>query len=235
MELLELENVFTLDSLPKENKIMSIIYTLKSQGLVTNILGSIPQIVRPAFAVWARKEPKNPFQAFIALSRVISSEPLTVFVDDLCSQLVMKRSRIEQIKINELYSNYFNDSGCVVYFSSELYGNIFDAEIFPLFLESGRRVSVNEFKRCLPESKRRALNNLTLDEILHLLLELSLLEKVAKKCNLLLVGHFSQAIIVCHRKTSNNPISGIAIPKLNNVEEINEYKQKLQNTNGRFL
>jgi hypothetical protein len=205
----------------------SIISKLKSRGLITNVIGSTPSKIRPALAVWARKEPKDVFLAFVALSEAITNEPLAVFVDDLCSQLVMERTQNDQAKMNERYREFFEVAGCVVKFSSEIYANEFSAGVFPLLIELGRHVPVNEFKRCLPEDKRRGFNKLTLDEILHLLLELSLLERVAKECNLLLVGHFSQAIVVCHRKTSQNPISAIAVPRLNSREEIDGYKRKI--------
>lgn len=206
---------------------ISIISELKQRGLVTNVLGSIPSKIRPALAVWARKEPKDSFLAFVALSEAITNEPLAVFVDDLCSQLVMERTQKDQAEMNERYREFFKSAGCIVKFSSEIYANEFSASVFPFLIELGRHVPVSEFRRCLPENKRQDFNKLTLDEILHLLLELSLLERVAKECNLLLVGHFSQAIVVCHRKTSQNPISAIAIPRLNSREEINDYKRKI--------
>lgn len=206
---------------------ISIISEFKQRGLVTNVLGSIPSKIRPALAVWARKEPKDAFLAFVALSEAITNEPLTVFVDDLCSQLVMKRTQKDQAEMNERYRKFFKAAGCIVKFSSEIYANEFLAGIFPLLIGLGRHVPVSEFKRCLPENKRRDFKKLTLDEILHLLLELSLLERVAKECNLLLVGHFSQAIVVCHRKTSQNPISAIAVPRLSSGEEIDDYKRKI--------
>jgi hypothetical protein len=205
----------------------SIISELKTRRLVTNVLGSIPSKIRPALAVWARKEPKDSFLAFVALSAAITNEPLVVFVDDLCSQLVMKRTQKDQMEVNELYREFFKFAGCVVKFSSEIYANEFSASVFPFLIELGWHVPVSEFRRCLPENKRRDFNKLTLDEILHSLLELLLLEQVAKECNLLLVGHFSQAIVVCHRKTSQNSISAIAIPRLNSREEIDDYKRKI--------
>lgn len=206
---------------------ISIISKLKSRRLVTNVIGSIPSKIRPALAVWARKEPKDAFLAFVALSEAISNEPISVFVDDLCSRLVMERTQHDQAKMNERYREFFKAAGCIVKFSSEIYANEFSTGVFPLLIELGRNVPVNEFKRCLPKDKRRNFNELTLDEILHLLLELLLLERVAKECNLLLVGHFSQAIVVCHRKTSQNPISAIAVPRLNSREEIDDYKRKI--------
>lgn len=207
---------------------ISTISKLRSRKIITNVLGPSPDgIIRPALVVWARKEPKNSFFAFIALSKAISNEPLAVFVDDLCPQLVMKRTEQEQANISEQYREFFNSAGCAVRFSSEIYATKFSDSIFPALIELGRQVPVNEFKRCLPKIKRQDFNQLTLTEVFHLLLELLLLEQVKERCNLLLVGHFSQAIVVCHRKTSQNPLSAIAVPKLNGREEIDDYKQKL--------
>lgn len=207
---------------------ISIISKLKSLKIITNVIGLFPtEMIRPALVVWARKEPKDSFRAFIALSETLSNEPLAVFVDDLCSQLVTGRTQQEQASMSEQYHEFFSSAGCVVRFSSEIYATKFPNSVFPALIELGRQVPVNEFKRCLPKIKRQCINQLTLAEIFHLLLELLLLEQVKERCNLLLVGHFSQAIVVCHRKTSQNPLSAIAVPKLNGREEIDEYKQKL--------
>lgn len=206
---------------------MSVISKLKSCELITNILGPIPLNIQPAFVIWARKEPKDSFLAFVALSEKLTSKSLVVFVDDICSQLVMERTPEVQAEINERYREFFKNTSCIVKFSSEIYANELNDSVFQSFIELGRHVTINEFKHCLPENKRQDFNKLTLAEIMHLLLELLLLERVANECNLLLVGHFSQAIVVCHRKTSRNPISAIAVPRLNNKEEINDYKRKI--------
>jgi len=201
---------------------------LKSRRIVTNIIGPFPtKAPRPALVVWARKEPKDSFLAFISLSRALSNEPLGVFVDDLCSQIITKRTLSEQQSMNERYSDFFVSRGCALTFSSEIYSAKFSTGIFSSLVRLGRQIPVNEFKRCLPEPKRRNFSTLTLGETIHLLLELLLLEQVKKKYNLLLVGHFSQAIVVCHRKTSPAPLSALAIPKLNSKEEIDAYVQKL--------
>lgn len=207
---------------------ISIVSKLRSRKMITNVLGAVPiEMIRSALVVWARKEPKDSFLAFTALSRALTSEPLMVFVDDLCSQLVTGRTQQNQSEVNERYREFFGNEGCTVKFSSEIYATKFSTGIFQFLIELGRQVPVSEFKRCLPENKRQAFNKITLDEILHLLLELLLLEQVKEECNLLLVGHFSQAIVVCHRKTSQNPLSAIAVPRLNNKEEIDGYIRKL--------
>lgn len=212
----------------KEVMMVSMISKLRSRKMITNVLGPLPtETIRPALVVWARKEPKDSFHAFIALSEMLSNEPLEVFVDDLCSQLVTGRTQQEQAIINEQYCEFFSSAGCVVRFSSGIYATKFPDSIFPVLIELGRQVPVNEFKRCLPKIKRQNINQLTLAEVFHLLLELLLLEQVKERCNLLLVGHFSQAIVVCHRKISQNPISAISVPRLSDREEINNYKQKL--------
>jgi hypothetical protein len=157
---------------------------------------------------------------------MLTSKSLVVFVDDLCSRLVTKRTQQDQEKMNNRYREFFETVGCMMRFSSEIYTTKFSTDVFPLLLRVGQRVPFSEFKRCLPKNKRNNLDNLTLDEVLHLLLELLLLEQVKEKCNLLLVGHFSQAIVVCHRKISQNPLSAIAVPRLNSRKEIDEYMRK---------
>lgn len=208
---------------------ISIISELKQRGLVTNVLGSIPSKIRPALVVWARKEPKDLFLAFIALSEAITNEPLAVFVDDLCSQLVMGRTQKDQAAMNERYREFFKATGCIVQFSSEIYTNEFSTDIFPPLIELGGRVSVSEFKRCLPKNKRQDFNKLTLDEILHLLLELLLFEQVAKECNLLLVGHLSQAIVASHRNVSDGLLDAIVVPKFEDRCEVDRYIATIKN------
>ena len=174
---------------------ISIVSKLRSRKMITNVLGTIPiETIRPALVVWARKEPKDSFLAFIALSKALTNEPLTVFADDLCSQLIMGRTQQSQARMNERYREFFGTASCIVKFSSEIYATKFPVGIFPFLIELGRQVPVSEFRRCLPENKKQNFNQLTLDEVLHLLLELSLLKQAKRECNLLLVGHFSQAI-----------------------------------------
>ena len=129
--------------------------------------------------------------------------------------------------MNERYREFFSSAGCVVRFGSEIYAEKFPNSIFPALVELGRQVSISEFKHCLPKIKKQDFNLLAINEIFHLLLELLLFEQVKERCNLLLVGHFSQAVAICHRKISQNPLSVITVPRLNSKEDIEDYKRRL--------
>jgi len=207
-----------------------IIDTLKQQGLITDTIGSLPNNeIKPAFVVWARSEPKESFRGFIALSKYITTTPLTVYVDDVFSILVTKRGSAGQAQMNEKYTKFFESRGCIVKFSSVLYSEEFSDNVFPAICDLGRRTLFGEFIRCLPEDKRQDLTGLFLDETLHSLFELFLLERVATECNLLLVGHFCQAIVFYHRKTSSKYLPAMAIPRLGEDVSIEDYEKKLLN------
>ena len=72
-----------------------------------------------------------------------------VFVDDICTQLVMRRTQQEQVRMNEQYRDFFGSAGCIVKFSNEIYATKFSAGIFPALIELGRQVPIGEFNRCL--------------------------------------------------------------------------------------
>lgn len=190
---------------------MKLLNELIDSGHVVGTIGDIPPDPKLGFAVWARKEPKAVFQNFANLARDISSLPLKVFVDDICTIAMTGRTAEEQALINNRYSDFFLGFGCEVYFSSSLYDK---SGILSVMLPVAQRLTVNEFIRCLPEEKRHGLETLGLDEVGHALLELALFERMRAYCDSLLIGQFSQAVVVAHRNISLDPLSAIIVPKI---------------------
>ncbi|MFC1622459.1 hypothetical protein ACFL1Y_00475 [Patescibacteria group bacterium] len=207
----------------------SIITSLEKHGLITNVIGEISYPIHPALVVWARKEPKYQFRALIALAQTITPYPLSVYVDDVCTQVIVQRSYNEQEIFNKKYIEFFQEHGCVVKLSSVIYKNQFGVNKMPLIINIGQKTSITEFFRCLPKKKQIHFDQLHLDEIMHMLLELLFFEQVSDQSNLLIVGNFSQAIVLSHRNISNNPLAAIVTPKFNNQSDVNNYIMMLKN------
>jgi hypothetical protein len=200
------------------------IILFQKHGLITNVMGTIPfPDIRTALVIWARKEPKYHFRALIAIAQELTKHEVNIYVDDVCSQIITGRSRDEQEILNNKFVDFFCKQGCVVKLSSAIYETKWGTELFNSVLNLGRKISVAEFLRCLPEAKRTKLDKLHLGEVLHTLFELLLFEQVSIESNLLVVGQFSQAIVASHRNISSNPLSAIVIPKLNNCDEVDKY------------
>ena len=208
----------------------SVIESLRRNGLIVDVIGVPPtQQILPAMVVWARKEPKYEFQALVALARVLSLKPPVIFVDDTCSRIIAQRFLGEQESVNEKYIAFFRGQGCEVRLSSVLYDSLFGSEKLSALMEIGKKISLAEFVRCLPEKKRFGLAGLHLSETLHALLELLLFEQVSNERNLLIIGQFSKAIVATHRNVSGNPLAAVVVPRLNGRHEVDEYVAALAN------
>jgi hypothetical protein len=207
---------------------------LLGEGLITGIIGDLPpeERIRPALVVWARSPPKKAFRAFVLLAKRTSEHPLRVYVDDVCSRAVMKRSVDEQSSFNEEYRRFFEGSGVVLNFSSSIYGGQEEQDILPQVVEMAERVSLAEFVHCLPEKKRAHLEQFSFAETLHMLLELLLFERVKEECNILLSGKFSQSIVLSHRHISKDPLAAVILPKLSNEDELTKYISALAAPRG---
>lgn len=200
---------------------MDRVRELINRGIVSSVIGSVPQEPRLALVVWARKPPKPPFAGLVSVAKAISRRKLSVYVDDVCSMFVTGKSDREQREMNRLYSNYFGDLGCDVAFSSILYGGC-ENGVLSRLLAVGSKVTAGEFKQCLPEDKRIRLESLTADELLHALFELTLLDRVASERDSVLVGQFSQAILAAHRNVCASPLSAIVLSRIDDVARVTE-------------
>lgn len=200
---------------------------LLSRGIIAKIIGDIPnEKFSLAMVVQARSKPKHPFNAFIALSKILSEKPLTVYVDNLYSQIFFKRSRNQQFVIDEEYRQYFSSFGCEVFFSKEIFEHN-NLSLFPCLVDFASQVPIGELFGCLPAEKRLGLEKLKLDEVIHLLLEMILIEEVKKHQDVLLVGHGSQAIIATHRNVIKKPLPAIVVPRFLNVRDVDDYIKRI--------
>lgn len=202
--------------------------TFEKHGLIQEVLGPIPTgLIRPAIVVWARTTPKDQFRAMIHLARHLSPVPLHVYVDDVCSAAILRRTADAQAAVNEQYRGYFKTRGCAVSFSSELHCSAPGKQVTPSLLKLGAMVTVSEFLNGLPAGKRAGLATLDMSEMLHMLLELQLYEVARDECNLALIGRFSRAIGVLHRQITSCPLPFIVLPTLQAGAEVETYIQRL--------
>ncbi|TCP70592.1 hypothetical protein [Baia soyae] len=207
---------------------MNSIQILMEKGFILKVIGDLREPLNPALVVWARHQPKQLFRCHVALSRAITSNPLQVYVDDVCAALVTRRSIYDQAQINKHYQEFFSSLGCHVVFSSDLFNERYDNQLFSALMLLGRTVPFNEFSHCLPEKKRRQLHDLHFGEVMHALCELLLFEHVKEQANVLLIGQFSQAIIAMHRNISKKPLSGIVFQKFIQEQCIEDYLEGLE-------
>lgn len=207
----------------------SVIDALRRKGLVIDTIGIPTTQILPALVVWARKEPKYEFHALAALARIFSPEPPVVFVDDTCSRVITERPFDQQELLNRKYVAFFQERGCEVKLSSAIYDAMFGSEKMAAVMDIGKKISLAEFVRCLPEKKRLGLDELHLGETLHALFELLLFEHVSKERNLLVIGQFSQAIVATHRNVSDSPLAAVVVPRFKNHREVDAYVAALEN------
>lgn len=200
---------------------------LLSKGIITKIIGNISnERFSLAMVIQARSRPKYPFKAFVALSKVLSEKPLAVYIDNIYSQIFFRRSSEQQVDLDEEYRQYFTDLSCKVFFSKEIFERI-DFSLFSCLVDFAAQISTGELFGCLPVEKRAGLTELKLDEIIHLLLEMFLIEEAKKHQDVLLIGCSSQAIIATHRNVAKKPFPAIVIPRFLNTEEVDDYVNRI--------
>jgi len=201
---------------------------LKSDGLIVKTMGCLPKVdFSLAMILQARSVPKLPFEAFVFLSKVLSSLPLTVYVDNLYSRVFFNRTKDEQLFLDQQYLDYFTARGCKIVFSEDIFSGCSPPLFFRLF-DYASRVSAGELISCLPIEKRKKFDSLALDEIIHLMMELLFMEEIKKHHNVILVGHGSQAIVAEHRNVAESPLPAIVLPRFLNAKEVHEYVGRLR-------
>jgi hypothetical protein len=206
-----------------------VISSLIEHGILEKIIGELPpKPLRIALPIWAIKPPKRIFSAFASVAKALTVFPLEVYVDDLCPRLYVHRSSSEQEDINEQFRDFFNELGCSIKFSSEIQSDREGAGFFYELVSKGRQVSFNQFLKCLPKDKRERLMGVELKDMLHTLLELKLLDQISATCNCLIVGRFSQAMVVLHRQTARTPLPALITPKFLNDEHVQKYTLLLE-------
>ena len=202
----------------------SIIATqLENQGLLSHTIGSVPSLPNPAIVIWGKHAPRHDNLPLLMLSSLITDVKPTIYVDDIASQVFCGRTYKEQEKYNKLYTSFFANYKCEVYFSSDLYQEEFGADILTPLLSIASRVSTSGFIRDLPENKKTIYQKLPASEIMNALLELLLFEQVSKKHNSLVIRHFTQGIVWNYLKIAKKPLAAFVVPRLEGEKAIDEY------------
>lgn len=196
---------------------------LKNQGLLSHTIGSIPSLPNPAIVIWGKHVPRHDNLPLLTLSSLITDIKPTIYVDDVASRVFCGRTYKEQKKYNKLYTSFFANYRCEVYFSSDLYREEFGTDIHTPLLSIASRVSTSGFIRDLPEKKKNIYQKLPASEIMNALLELLLFEQVSKKHNSLVIRHFTQGIVWNYLKIAKKPLAAFVIPRLKDKKAINEY------------
>ncbi len=173
------------------------------EEIIDKVIGKITEPFTPCFVAQARSAPKFQFNCFIELSRVLSNNPLQVYIDNLFSQNFLQRSGREQSFVDRQYVNFFRKRNCDIYFTKKIFKN--QEEFIDSLIRKSSEVTYFNFLQNLPIAKEDELN-LGLQEIFHTTMELCLFDYLRSKYinPVLLVGHTSQAIAILDRKT--NPI-----------------------------
>ncbi len=208
-------------------QIISIQELHKTQHIASTI-GDLPKALRPAIVIWAKHMPRHDNLPLIEVAQRVSERPVQVYVDDIAAKLFCKRNAADQEKYNHAYREFFESKNCAVTFSSELYKELYRDNLLMELLQFAKRVSVSRFLRSLPEKKLDNFEALDSSEIMNLLLEVFLFEHVTKTSNVIVVRHFTQAVIMSHRQISLKPLSAIVLPTFSTNQDIDTYIKDIQ-------
>lgn len=187
---------------------------MTQKGLISSILGTVPNEPRIALAIWANKPPQPNLRILIALARELAPHNTCVFVDDLCPRIVHpRRTDLQQIRLNKLYSQFFSSYGSEVSFSSVIYQRSHEERFLSSLMALASKVTINEFRHILPPSKKTAFPAICLKDLFHFLLHLRFLDSISKICDTLAVFDDKIKIAALHRKTNESPLAAILFKK----------------------
>lgn len=161
-----------------------------------NIRGSppvAPDVLHFGFSIWARKPPKNYLSIYpkaahkIQKERGVNSVFLYALVDDVLPRIVLSRTHEEQQNISNHYINLLPNFG---FHEVCLVSNFAEEAALGACLSYANRVTISEFWKLLPQSKKNISDNLTLTEIFGFLWHIHVLEIAFNEFQLtgLLVG-----------------------------------------------
>lgn len=195
-----------------------VMVELIARGVVSSVLGDCngQQSLTVALVLWAHRPPGRGFDAHIALGRLISREPITVFVDDELPGHVFNRSKRAQSAVNATYVAFFEARNCRVVFSSSLrtHGS------FQHLLYMAGRLPLAVFLQMLPARKQQMLGSLTVTELVHALTQLALFDLSSTRANVVIVPRFAQAMASTHRKISKTPLVAVVTPAFRDIRDV---------------
>ncbi len=162
-------------------------------------------VLRLGFSVWARNPPKDylsiyPKAAEEARKKAGSENvSLSALVDDVWPMVSLSRTYKEQQNISDRFIALLPDLG---FDEVHLVSDFVKDVALGAYLPFATRVTVSEFWKLLPQSKKSTLDNLTLNEILGFLWHIHVLETALGKFRLtgLLAGIRSEFFYLTARK-----------------------------------
>ncbi|HFU3977118.1 TPA: hypothetical protein ACGO2J_002198 [Streptococcus suis] len=162
--------------------------------------------------VWARNYPKE--EVFLTMIDYVSKtlkKSIIFFIDDLCPKQVYARSDEEQGLYNVQYESFFQSNNVPYYFSSELIKP--DEVTLNSIKDLLNGISIKEYASYLPQKKVKN-NELEIKEIIHTAFQEVLLRKVLLIVPTILLGKFSQNLVMLHKKLTGESVETIIIDRI---------------------
>lgn len=222
-------NQYLEESYDKRRKIDFLL----QHGLAVETIGSPKDTDVFSFATWIRKPPGEYLHYYINIARFLNPQAkLIMAADDLLSRAIFRRTNQEQEEYNIEYKTYIESSGeAEVIFSSDF---LTPEQGLPNdFLKMASNLSLNSFVQLLPEEKRKNINHINGEELIHAVSHLLVLDHLAKLSQTLITGKTTRAVLAEYRNIKrDNPISAIFVPFFYAQEDahryidlINQYRQ----------
>jgi len=173
-----------------------------------SIRGSPPnpsKVLRLGFSVWARNPPKDYLSIYPKAAREVRSEAgsdnvlLCAIVDDIWPRVMLSRTHKEQQNISDHYTTLLPDFG---FHEVHLASDFMEETALGACLSYATKVTVSEFWKLLPQSKKNTSDNLTLVEMIGFLWHIHVLGIALNEFQLtgLLAGIRSEFFYLTARK-----------------------------------
>ncbi len=164
-----------------------------------------PNILRLGFSVWARNPPKDYLSIYPKAAEEARKKAgaenvfLCALVDDVWPMIALSRTRKEQQNISDRFVALLPNLG---FHEVHLVSDFVKDTSLGAYLPYATRVTVSEFWKLLPQSKKTISDKLTLNEILGFLWHIHVLGIALEKFRLsgLLVGIRSEFFYLTARK-----------------------------------
>ncbi|MDD3998832.1 MAG: hypothetical protein PHR98_01855 [Candidatus Shapirobacteria bacterium] len=164
-----------------------------------------PDVLRLGFSVWARNSPKDYLSIYPKAAEEVQKKIgaknvfLCALVDDVWPIIALSRTHIEQQNISNQFITLLPNLG---FHEVHLVSDFVRDVTLGTYLPYATRVTISEFWKLLPQSKKNILDNLTLNEILGFLWHIHVLQIALREFKLtgLLVGIRSEFFYLTARK-----------------------------------
>jgi len=175
-----------------------ITYSIR-ESLITS------RILRLGFSVWANSQPKDYLAIYpkstkeIGKTEKLEDVLLYAFVDDVWPRVVSSRRPESQKQISDLYVAKLKELG---FYEIHLVSGFVDEVVLETFLNYANRITLSEFWKLLPQSKKDTLTDLNMTEVIGFLWHVYVLENAISKFELsgLIAGIRSEFFYLTARK-----------------------------------